>query len=191
MRGTATLLAVLALSSVSFGQNLLENPSFQDPAFARVELIGNVADGWTVTLDSDGVAGGPRVFEFDTDGSVTAGNIAVDVSGGVDTDNAADRLKDAISADGVLPLDVSERDINDGDPDTDPQIRLTWQGVGGDGLVNNTTQPTEAWIHFFAGSLADGDQVVIEPTPIAASVPARSSWTSPAVPIPPTPRPSF
>lgn len=70
----------------------------QNAAFAAANLTisGNVADGETVTM-------GTEVYEFDTDGSVTAGNISVDVSvGGVGNVNAAAKLTTAINANSTI-----------------------------------------------------------------------------------------
>lgn len=73
-------------------------------------LTGVVADGETVTITpfvpdyAQGVGPGPSspannpapiVFEFDDDSDVAAGNIAVDVSGGLDAANATTQLQAA------------------------------------------------------------------------------------------------
>ena len=61
-------------------------------ATGTLTLTGVVADGQTVTI-------GSRVYEFDTNSSVTSGNVAVDVSGGVTASAAVTALVAAITAD--------------------------------------------------------------------------------------------
>src|SRR5689334_21071208 len=56
-----------------------------NPADSFVEITGvnsappktDIADGDTILIDSAGTVGGPWTFEFDTNSSVTSGNIAV------------------------------------------------------------------------------------------------------------------
>jgi hypothetical protein len=60
-------------------------------ATGTLTFAGTVADGQIVTIGTTG-------FEFDTGGSITAGNVTVDVSGGVTATAAIVALVDAIVA---------------------------------------------------------------------------------------------
>ena len=62
-------------------------------ATGTLTFSGAVSDGETVTIGTD-------VYEFDDDSSVTAGNIAVDVSGGATASDAVTALVSAITASG-------------------------------------------------------------------------------------------
>lgn len=66
-------------------------------AIGTLTFTGVVSDGETVTI-------GARVYEFDTDSSVTGGNIAVDVSGGATAAEAVTALVAAITADGTATV---------------------------------------------------------------------------------------
>jgi len=70
-------------------------------ASGTLTFSGVVADGQTVTIGTD-------IYEFDTDASVTAGNILVDVSGGVTASDAVTALVASITSDdtvGVCAVD--------------------------------------------------------------------------------------
>lgn len=60
-------------------------------ATGTLTFTGAVSDGETVTIGDD-------VYEFDTDASVTSGNILVDVSGGATASDAVTALVAAITA---------------------------------------------------------------------------------------------
>ncbi len=134
MRQGVTVLAVLATCSTGFG-NLLLNPSFQDPAFARLRIRQPVVDGDWVAIDT---AGANRIYEFDVAGNgVTPPNILVDVVGDPSADNAATQLAAAINADGLSPA-TAETD-NVGVPNEHPDVLLTWDGAGGNGAQNSSS----------------------------------------------------
>lgn len=61
-------------------------------ATGTLTFSGVVADGQTVTI-------GSRVYEFDTNSSITSGHVAVDVSGGVTASAAVTALVAAITGD--------------------------------------------------------------------------------------------
>lgn len=71
----------------------LEDGSLGVFANALIQITGVVADGQTVTV-------GAEVYEFDDDAAVTAGNIAVDVTGDLSAANALAKLTLAINASG-------------------------------------------------------------------------------------------
>lgn len=62
-------------------------------ATGTLTFSGVVSDGETVTIGTD-------IYEFDTDSSVTSGNILVDVSGGATANDASAALHAAITASG-------------------------------------------------------------------------------------------
>jgi hypothetical protein len=64
-------------------------------------LTGAVSDGETVTIGDD-------VYEFDTNASVTAGNILVDVSAGATAPDAITALVSAITASGTEPITATD-----------------------------------------------------------------------------------
>ena len=76
---------------------------------AHVDLAADVADGETITMTF--LEGPPVVFEFDTDATFTAGNVQVDVSGGVTPTLALDALLAAIQSQiavtGVIAFKIS------------------------------------------------------------------------------------
>lgn len=140
MHRSVTLLMVLAATSAGFGQNLLENPSFQDPAVARIEMNVPVVDGDTVTIDLNDVVA-VRTYEFDTGDGVTPGNILVDVSGGtggVNDDNAAIQLAAEINADVNAPATADTQGL--AEPGSAPEVLLVWKTTGGDGIINASSQ---------------------------------------------------
>jgi hypothetical protein len=71
----------------------LEDGSLGVFANALLQITGVVVDGQTVTV-------GAEVYEFDDDAVVVAGNILVDVSGGLSAVNALAQLTLAINASG-------------------------------------------------------------------------------------------
>lgn len=81
-----------------------------DPGRMAVNVLriaANVADTETVTIGAD-------VYEFDTDSTVTPGNIPVDVSGSVLPADATDALIAAINTSGtedVTAVDISDNEI--------------------------------------------------------------------------------
>lgn len=87
-------------------------------------FAGVVNDGQTVTI-------GTKVFEFDTNSSVGAGNIAVDVSGGASAAQAVTALVAAIVANAAT-LDFT---AVDGAGDT---VVVTWDYEGTAGNVAST-----------------------------------------------------
>jgi len=64
-------------------------------------FTGVVSDGETVTIGND-------VYEFDTDESVTEGNILVDVSAGATAPDAVTALVAAITASGTEPITATD-----------------------------------------------------------------------------------
>lgn len=119
---------LLSAGSLLLGQNLLVNGSFDDPALARITINSpGVADGDTVELDINGTN---RVYEFDTNNSVVAGRVRVDVaSGGTGATNAHSKLRAAINADTLAPCTASGSSTT----------TLTWKGTGGVNAVNANT----------------------------------------------------
>lgn len=84
------------VGSASINAELLKRAATGTPvdavaATGIVTFSGAVSDGDTVTIGAD-------VYEFDTDSSVTSGNIAVDVSGGATAPAAVTALAAAITA---------------------------------------------------------------------------------------------
>jgi hypothetical protein len=66
-------------------------------AYATLTFTGAVSDTETITIGAD-------VYEFDTNSSVTPGNIAVDVSGGATAPDAVTALVAAITTSGTEPV---------------------------------------------------------------------------------------
>lgn len=91
-----------------------------------------VSDGETVTIGDD-------VYEFDTDSSVTAGNIAVDVSGGATASDAVTALVAAITASGDGTYSAA-----DGAGDT---VVITYgtYGTVGNAVATTETCTNGAW----------------------------------------------
>lgn len=87
------------------GVAIVGAPSIATAASATLTFSGVVADGETVTIGDD-------TYEFDTDSSVTSGNISVDVSGGATATDAVTALVSA-SASGTEAVTLA-----DGDGDT-------------------------------------------------------------------------
>ena len=72
-----------------------------DASTGSITFTGVVADGEIITI-------GTEVYEFDTNSSVGAGHIAVDVSGGVTAGDAVTALVTAITADSALVTAVDD-----------------------------------------------------------------------------------
>lgn len=99
-------------------------------ATGTLTISGVVADGQTVTI-------GSKVYEFDTNSTVTAGNIAVDVSGGLTAPAAVTALVSAITANDKVV------DAVDGAGDT---VVVTAKAVGTGGNVASTeTMTNGSW----------------------------------------------
>lgn len=69
---------------------------------ALVQFSNAMTDGTTITLTDN--QGNTTTFEFDTDGSVTAGNVAIDIS-----------VTDGMTSQGSTPLLQFNKNISDGD----------------------------------------------------------------------------
>lgn len=136
-----------------------------DAATGSLTFTGVVADGQTVTIGSE-------VYEFDTDSDVTAGNIAVDVSGGVTAAAAVTALVTAITAESALVTAVDDT----GDVVT---VTATTAGVAGNSIATTETCTNASWgAATLTGGLdantkilntytfASGSQVITFPEPI-------------------------
>lgn len=77
------------------------------PGVSFLHFTGAVSDGETYTT-------GSRVYEFDTDSSVSGGNVQVDISGDQTADAAATALAAAINADSSREVDAWEDTDGDG-----------------------------------------------------------------------------
>ena len=99
-------------------------PAIATAADATLTFTGVVADGEVVTIGED-------VYEFDTDASVTEGNILVDVSGGATAPDAVTALV-AASATGTEPVTLT-----DGAGDT-VVVTADVKGVAAESIVTTT-----------------------------------------------------
>ncbi len=154
MRTSLVLLTVLALSTPGLGQNLLTNPSFDDPPVvppdppdATVNFMGTIADADTIEIDTTGVN---RVYEFDTgDGIRPGSDVAVDVSGGLDATNARDQFVAAVNGDPQAPCTAEDA----GGAGAWRFATLIWIGTGGVGATNTNNHDTndKIWIGNFEG----------------------------------------
>jgi hypothetical protein len=133
MRRASALLAILAFCQMGLAQNLLLNPSFQDPAFARLKLKPTVADADWVALDT---GGSNRIYEFDTDGNYDPLHIQVYLGTDTGVENAAKKLRDAVNADAGAVATATARNPNDGNY----EVYFAWKGYGGDGKVNSSNR---------------------------------------------------
>jgi hypothetical protein len=111
-----------------------------DAAVGTLTFTGGVSDGQTITI-------GTRVYEFDTNGAVTAGNVAVDVSAGAGAAAAIIALAAAINADASAVVTAY-----DGAGDTLVATAIT-AGTAGNSLASTSTAGNAAW---GAGTLASG-----------------------------------
>jgi hypothetical protein len=159
------LCAVIVMVTAGMlpAQNLLLNPSFDDPPIgsqATITISGNVADGETVTIDSAGA--NPRVYEFDTGNGVTGANIAVNVSAGLGKANAKTALIAAINGDASCPCTATAAGGDD--------ITLNWKGGDGYGVANAETGANITITSFtksratitISGNVNDGETVTID-----------------------------
>ncbi len=161
----AAALALVVITAPALSANLLLNPSFQDPAVAQIEFESAPVDGDSIEMDTNGVA---RVYEFDTDGNVGVGHVQIDISANPTEDNAAQLLSNAINTDFaglIVPFNSETEDINTADS---PKVIVVWDGTGGDGVQNSTTQASTVDI-IIVGDVSDGDQVVIDPGGVDAT----------------------
>jgi hypothetical protein len=91
-------MALIPIDYVQFFQKWFSGsaPNNAAKAIATLTISGNVADGEVVVIGSE-------TYEIDTNGSVNAGNIRVDVSvGGVGAANAVTKLVAAITANSTI-----------------------------------------------------------------------------------------
>lgn len=102
-----------------------------------------VADGQTVTIGTD-------VYEFDTDASVTEGNILVDVSGGVTASAAVTALVAKITSDGDGTYSAV-----DGAGDT-VVVTAATKGVAGDLIATTETCTNGEWDAVTLGTTTAG-----------------------------------
>ena len=84
---------------------LLDNAALGAYSNGYVNIAANVADTETVVIGAD-------TYEFDDDSTYTAGNIQVDVSGGLTPASATDALITAINANGNSPVTAVDIDAN-------------------------------------------------------------------------------
>lgn len=86
---------VISITLLEKGQRILidaENEDIQFSPRAEITFSGNVSDGELVVIQNS-------IYEFDTNSSVSSGNIPVDVSGNQTAGNAVTKLIDAINND--------------------------------------------------------------------------------------------
>jgi len=112
----------------------LSTPALTDGAKAAGTLTftGVVADGQTVTI-------GASVYEFDTGGGVTPGNVAVNVSGGVTAPLAVTALVAAITGDAAAVVTAA-----DGTGDTVVCTAKAW-GTAPNAYATTTTCTNATW----------------------------------------------
>lgn len=103
-------------------------------------FTGVVADGQTVTIGTD-------VYEFDTNSAVTAGRIAVNVSGGATAPDAVTALVAAITASGTAAVTAA-----DGAGDT-VVLTANVKGIAAHSIVTTETCTNASW---GAAALAGG-----------------------------------
>lgn len=125
--------------TITFVDGLTAYNATADAATGTLTFTGAVSDGETVTIGSE-------VYEFDDDASVTAGNIAVDVSGGATASAAVTALVTAITADSTLVTGA------DGTGDT-VDITAVAAGLSGNDIA---TTETCANASFGAATLTGG-----------------------------------
>lgn len=135
MRRFMSCLVVLVATAPGFA-NLISNPSFAEPLFPRASatcfLLGTLADGDAIAIDTNGVN---RVYEFDVGNGIDPGSdIAVDISGGADSVNAANAFVDAVTNDPSAVCSAAITNI----VGSQVTIRLEWltDDASGDGAHN-------------------------------------------------------
>lgn len=107
-----------------------------NPASTYFNFNGDVADGETITIDSTGAN---LVFEFDTNGTVTAGRIPVAIPAPPgNRDAARDAFRDAVNSIPSAPCEASCVYA----PQFPEYFTLVWKGEGGYGAVNTDTGST-------------------------------------------------
>jgi len=121
-------------------------------AAAPVNAVGSVGTLTFSGVVSDGelVTIGGRIYEFDTDASVTAGHVLVDVSGGATAPAAVTALVAAITGDTSAVVSAV-----DGAGDTVDVTALV-KGVAGDLIGTTTDCANGAWGDTTLGSGVDG-----------------------------------
>lgn len=129
IKSTSGVLKKIIINSHSSGTIQL-NDGFTgttagDKAAGVLTFTGVVSDGETVTIGSE-------VYEFDTDASVTSGNILVDVSGGATASDAVTALAASITSDSAIV------DGADGTGDT-VDVTAKSVGVAGNSIATTTT----------------------------------------------------
>lgn len=132
-------------------------------ATGTITLDGDVADGETVTI-------GTRVYEFDTNSSIT-GDVAVDVSGGVDKATAQAALLAAVNGDGsaVASLGAFAADASTVTADT--------VGTGGNSIATTETGTNIAFAGATLGGAIDGAAIDVTREDVVAAINRSSSGT--------------
>lgn len=101
-------------------------------AAGTLEFTEAVADGELVTI-------GDTIYEFDTDSSVAAGHVAVDVSGGATAANAVTALRAAITSN-ALSVVATQPGY-----DTLVNVAAKSRGLAGNSIVTTTTCVNASW----------------------------------------------
>jgi len=101
-------------------------------ATGTLTFSGTVSDGEVVVIGDD-------TYEFDTDASVTEGNILVDVSGGATASDAVTALVAAITASATEPVSGA-----DGDGDT-VVITADVKGTAANSIATTTDAANGSW----------------------------------------------
>lgn len=130
-------LAGKAITSLSIEEG---TPVNAVAAVGTLTLTGSVSDGEVVVIGDD-------TYEFDTNASVTEGNILVDVSGGATASAAVTALVAAITASGTEPVSAL-----DGDGDT-VVVTADVAGTAAESIVTTTDAANGSW---GAGNLDNG-----------------------------------
>ena len=110
-------------------------------ATQTLTFSGATSDGETATI-------GSRVYEFDTNGAVTSGRVAVDVSGGASASQSVTALVTAINADASAAVTAAA-----GGGDTVVVTAITAVAATGNAIASTETITHAAW---GAATLAGG-----------------------------------
>jgi hypothetical protein len=102
-------------------------------AYGTLTFTGTTADGETVTI-------GGRVYEFDTNGSITAGRVSVDISGGNSASQSVTALVAAINADASAVVTAA-----DGAGDTVVVTAITTDATTGNAIGSTKTVSNATW----------------------------------------------
>jgi len=102
-------------------------------AYGTLTFTGTTSDGETVTL-------GTRVYEFDTNGAVTAGRVAVDISAGNSAAQSITALVAAITADASAVVTAE-----DGAGDTMVATAITTDATTGNAIASTKTVSNASW----------------------------------------------